>query len=181
MKTYVYIAQSLDGFIAGPNGELDWLEEIDNPGRDDLGFADFMSGIDALLMGRNTFETVRSFGAWPYEKPVFVASSSLARLPEGLEGKASLLDGSPELMLAKLGRKGYENIYIDGGALIRSFLKEDLVDEIIITTLAVVLGEGLRLFGHLPQRLKLQLVDSRVLLHQLVKTHYRVGRSYNRD
>lgn len=63
MKNYVYIAQSLDGFIAGPNGELDWLENIDNPKQNDFGFSAFMGTVDALIMGKNTFKKVHSFGA----------------------------------------------------------------------------------------------------------------------
>lgn len=89
MKNRVYMAQSLDGFIAGPNGELDWLAAIDNPEGSDLGFAEFMASVDALLMGRNTFEVVAAFDAWPYDKPVFVASNSLKQLPEGLPAKLS--------------------------------------------------------------------------------------------
>ncbi len=102
MKSYVYIARSLDGFIAGPNGELDWLDKIENPGQSDLGFSDFMSGIDALIMGKNTFEKVLSFGMWPYDKPVFVASKSLYVLPASVEGKAFLINGTPREMITEL-------------------------------------------------------------------------------
>ena len=177
MNNYVYIAQSLDGYIAGPNGELDWLEEIENPEQSDFGFAAFMDTIDALVMGRNTFEKVLSFGMWTYEKPVFVASSSLPSLPSSVEGKAFLLKGVPKDMVTTLHEKGYKNLYIDGGAVIQSFLNEDLIDELIVTTVPVLLGEGIPLFGSLPRQAKLKLIGSEVLLNQLVKTHYRVEKA----
>ena len=82
MANYVYIATSLDGFIADKDGGLDWLMEIPNPDKSDYGFAEFMNTVDALLMGRKTFEIVVSFGQWPYTKPVFVLSNSLKEIPD---------------------------------------------------------------------------------------------------
>ncbi|HDS1213474.1 dihydrofolate reductase family protein [Shewanella algae] len=176
MKNRVYMAQSLDGFIAGPNGELDWLAAIDNPEGSDLGFAEFMASVDALLMGRNTFEVVAAFDAWPYDKPVFVASNSLKQLPEGFAGKAELICGSATEMLSALHAKGYYNIYLDGGALIRSFIAAALVDELTITTVPVLLGGGIRLFDTLPGSVNLKLVSSQLLLGQLVKNRYQFQR-----
>jgi dihydrofolate reductase len=177
MKNYVYIAQRLDGYIAGPNGELDWLEDIDNPEQSDFGFSAFMNTVDALVMGKNTFEKVLSFEMWPYEKPVFVASSSLSVLPSSSEGKAFLLKGTPKDMVSTLHKRSYTNLYIDGVALIQSFLCEGLIDELIVTTVPVLLGEGIPLFGCLPKRVKLKIVGSKVLLKQLVKTHYQVKKA----
>ncbi len=177
MKNYVYIAQSLDGYIAGPNGELDWLEGIDNPEQNDFGFSAFMNTVDALVMGKNTFEKVLSFGMWPYEKPVFVASGSLSTLPSSLDGKAFLIKGNPKDMVTSLHEKGYANLHIDGGALIQSFLKEDLIDDLIVTTVPVLLGDGIPLFGCLPKQVNLKLLGSEILLSQLVKTHYKVEKA----
>jgi len=177
MKNYVYIAQSLDGFIAGPNGELDWLENIDNPEQDDFGFSTFMGEIDALIMGKNTFQKVLSFGMWPYAKPVFVASNSLLEIPSSVEGKASLVKGTPKSMTVELNQKGFEKLYIDGGALIQSYLKEDLIDELIITTVPILLGGGIPLFGFLPAQIQLELIESEVLLQQLVRTRYKNKKS----
>lgn len=174
MVNYVYIGQSLDGYIAGPEGELDWLDEIDNPEKDDFGYTTFMKNIDALIMGKKTFEKVLSFGEWPYKKPVFVASNSLSSLPHSVDGKAFLMKGTPNEMAQILNKNGFSNLYIDGGSLIQSFLKEGLIDKIIVTTLPVLLGKGISLFGDLPERVKLKLVSSEVLLNQLVKTHYEV-------
>jgi len=173
MKVIAYMAQSLDGYIAGPNGELNWLEEIENPEGSDLGFAEFMAGVDALLMGRNTFEKVLSFGFWPYDKPVYVASNSLKGIPADLEGKAFLISGTLAEMLAVLvDEKGVQNLYLDGGKLIQSALSQGLLNEMTVTTLPVILGQGISLFGAKGPKKKLQLDRSEVLLDQLVKTKY---------
>ena len=173
MRVIAYMAQSLDGYIAGPEGELDWLEEIDNPEGSDLGFAEFMAGIDALLMGRNTFEKVLTFGFWPYDKPVYVASNSLKEIPADLEGKAFLISGTLAEMLAFLSEeKGVQNLYLDGGKLIQSALRLDLLNEMTVTTLPVMLGEGIPLFEAKGAKKKLRLDCSEVLLGQLVKTKY---------
>lgn len=174
MKTIVYIAQSLDGFIAGPNGELGWLECVNNPENSDFGFAQFMSGVDALLMGRNTFEKVASFDSWPYEKPVYVASQTLKALPSGFEDKAFLITGTLTSMLSSLALKGISSLYIDGGKLIQSALASNEIDELIITTVPIILGDGIRLFAKSEQPIALTLIRSEILLGQLVKNQYLV-------
>lgn len=175
MKTIAYMAQSLDGYIAGPDGELDWLEQIDNPERSDFGFAEFMGTIDALLMGKNTFEKVFSFGDWPYEKPVYVASNSLQSLPSAVEASVAITRGDIPSMLKQLESEGVGRTYIDGGQLIQSALAEKALDELVITTVPVLLGEGIPLFTRLPASIKLELLSSEVLLKQLVKNHYRLA------
>lgn len=172
MTLYVYIAQSIDGFIADKNGGLDWLNEIPNPDNSDFGFNEFISKIDAIVMGRNTFETVQSFGMWPYTKPVYVISSTLSKLPKEHHGKAETLNLKPLQLIEKLNDKGFSNLYIDGGALIQSFLSEDLIDELIITTVPVLLGDGISLFGKLENSLKFKFNKSEVLADALVKNHY---------
>ena len=174
MTNYVYIAQSLDGYIAGKNGETDWLEAIENPEKSDFGFADFMQNIDAIVMGRNTFEKVLSFGEWIYDKPVFVASSSLTNLPKGLKEGVFLLKGTPSQMVKTLRDRGYENLYIDGGKLICSCLAEGLIDTMIITTVPILLGDGFPLFGLLPKKIKLKMINCEILSDQLIKTTYDV-------
>ena len=172
MKNIVYIAQSLDGYIAGKNEELDWLDEIENPEQNDLGWSDFMSSIDALLMGKNTFKKITSFGVWPYEKPVFVLSNSLNTVPSGFEGKVELIKGDLKAILERVHKKGYKNLYIDGGKLIQSFLKEDMIDEMVITTIPTLLGGGISLFGDLEKPIRFKVKSSELLLNQIVKTHY---------
>lgn len=173
MKTHVYIAQSLDGFIAKEDGDIKWLEEFPNPDGSDFGFSEFMSEIDILLMGRNTFEKVQSFGFWPYNKPVYVVSNTLHSLKTEYDGKAYLIKGTLGEMLGELESKGYENIYLDGGKLIQSFLDEDLVDRMIITTIPIFLGQGIPLFGNLTKELRWDLVKNEVLNNYAVKSEYK--------
>ena len=172
MTLYAYIGHSIDGYIADKNGAVDWLNEIPNPDNDDFGFAEFMSKVDAIVMGRNTFEMVQSFGVWPYTKPVYVISSTLKTLTEEYSGKAEILNLKPAQIIEYLSEKGLTDLYIDGGALIQSFLSEDLMDELIITAIPILLGGGVPLFGDLPQPMKFTLKKSEVLLNSLVKNHY---------
>lgn len=173
MKNIVYIAKSLDGYIADQNGGVDWLHDTPNPTGDDMGFAAFMDSIDALVMGRNTLEIVLSFGIdWPYNKPVFVLSNTLTQVPAGLEEKVFLLNGELKTIVADLHAKGFNNLYIDGGNTIQGFLQEDLIDEMIITTIPTLLGGGIPLFAQLAQPLKFKAVDSTILLDALVQTTF---------
>jgi len=173
MKNSVYIATSLDGFIATSDGGIDWLMEIPNPQKSDYGYAEFMNQIDALVMGRNTFEKVLSFGGeWPYKKPVFVLSKTLSEIPEIVRDKVKLLNGSIKYIVNQLNEKGYNNLYIDGGKTIQSFLKEDLIDELIITKIPILLGDGYPLFGKLSKPLKFTYKNTEVYDNGLVKTQY---------
>ena len=172
MTNYVYIATSIDGYIAGKDGDLSWLNEIPNPSNSDFGFSEFLSGIDALVMGRITFETVVSFGVWPYDKPVFVLSNSLDRVPGGFEDKVEIVNGDLKTVIAKLEERGMKNFYVDGGSVIRSFLKEDLIDEMIISRVPILLGDGVPLFGKMENRLKFKLVKTDSHDKTLVKCHY---------
>ena len=173
-KNLVFIAQSLDGYIADRNGGLEWLNAVPNPDRQDLGYESFYQGTDALVMGRNTFETVCGFETdWPYDKPVFVLSRTLDSVPEPFREKAKVVRGPLSAILEAIHREGYSRIYVDGGSTIQQFLKEDLIDELTVTTIPVLLGGGTPLFGELPEKMELELVESRVLLNAMVQTRYR--------
>ncbi|MCL1137795.1 dihydrofolate reductase family protein [Shewanella pneumatophori] len=173
MTNIVYIATSLDGFIADKDNKVDWLHEIPNPDGDDLGFTDFIGRIDALVMGRNTLEIVLSFGIdWPYTKPVFVLSNTLTQVPDELEGKVFLIKGELTEVIATLNSQGYQNLYIDGGKTIQNFLKQDLIDELIITTIPVLLGGGIPLFGELGSPLQFKHVKAERLLDHLVQNTF---------
>ena len=172
MTNYIYIAESIDGFIARENGSIDWLLEIPNPDGSDYGFADFMKNIDALVMGRNTFETVVSMEFWPYEKPVFVLSKSLKNIPADKTGKAEIITGAPAEIVKRLNSRGFNNLYIDGGKTIQSFLKEGLIDEMIITRIPILLGKGIPLFGEIDCAQKFVHAGTEVLNGILVKSHY---------
>jgi dihydrofolate reductase len=174
---FIYIAASLDNFIATPDGELDWLYAIPNPEQSDFGFAVFIQRIDALVMGRKTFETVLSFDSWPYQKPVFVLSRTLVVLPENAIGKAELIRGEPAEVVRVLGARGFHNLYVDGGRTIQGFLEADLIDELIITRVPILLGGGVPLFGSLPREMKFRLISTEHLNETLVKSTYRRLRS----
>lgn len=177
MSNIVYVGTSLDGYITDKDGGLDWLQYIPNPDNLDLGWADFMDNIDAIVMGRNTFDKVCSFDCpWPYSKPVFVLSNSLTSLPDEYKGKAELINGSISEILKNINRKGYQHLYIDGGSLIQSFLKEDLIDEMIITVVPILIGGGTKLFGDLAKHMKFELLNTEILLNAMVKNHYRRDR-----
>ena len=173
-KNKVFIARSIDGYIARKNGDIDWLDRVPNADGLKLGYDKFMEGIDALVMGRGSFETVCGFDIeWPYNVPVFVLSKTMTSIPEKIGNKAELVNGSIQEILAAIHQKGYGRLYIDGGVTIQSFLKEDLIDELIITTIPIVLGGGIPLFGELSKSLEFEHIESHVLLNQLVQDHYK--------
>jgi len=172
-KNTVFIATSLDGYIADKNGGIDWLNSIPNPNNEDMGYMEFSNGIDALVMGRTTFETVLGFDVdWPYNKPVFVLSNTLKEIPESHKDKAYLVKGTLTEILAQIHEKGYGRLYIDGGTTIRNFLKEDLIDEMVLTTIPILLGGGSSLFTELPNELTFELIESKTFLNQIKQNHY---------
>lgn len=172
MTNYVYIATSLDGFIATRNGGIDWLNEIPNPEKSDYGYAEFINRIDAIVMGRNSFEKVLTFDFWPYDKPVFVLSNTLTGLPDTALGKAEVINGDLYELIIILRKRGYDNLYIDGGKTIQNFLEDDLIDEMIITRVPILLGDGIPLFGKLTQGMKFNHTKTEILNNYLVKSHY---------
>ena len=172
-KNKVFIATSLDGYIADKDGGIDWLHSIPNPENIDMGYEEFTSQIDALVMGRTTFETVCAFDMdWPYKKPVFVLSNSLTKIPDEYEGKAVLVKGTLKEILHKIYSKGYYRLYIDGGRTIQSFLNEDLIDEMTITIIPYLLGAGIPLFSDLSGILEFECVDSKIYLDKVVQNSF---------
>ncbi len=173
-RNMVFIATSMDGYIADKNGGLDWLQLVPNPNMIDLGYKKFMNRVDALVMGRRTFETVCSFGGdWPYKIPVFVLSNSLNAIPEKLQEKVQLVKGSLAKIIEQINKLGHTQLYIDGGVTIQKFLREDLIDEIIITTIPILLGGGISLFGDLPKEMNFEFIKSEVYLDAIVQTSYK--------
>ena len=174
MTNKVYIAKSLDGYIADKEGGLDWLFAVPNPEDSDLGFLDFIDEIDAIVMGRTTFETVCSFeGDWPYPRPTFVLSNSLQSIPEKFKDKAEIVNGPLKEVTNALKKRGYNQLYIDGGKTIQGFLKEDMIDEMIVSTIPVLLGGGISLFGDLPEHKAFEHVSTKILIDEIVQSHYR--------
>lgn len=174
-KCSVYIAASLDGFIARPDGDVDWLDYPEYMLKgEDFGYYNFMDSIDALIMGRNTYEKLLTFGEWHYEKPVFVLSSKELIAPDHLLNKVFFLKETPQKIIKELNHKDYFKFYIDGGKIIQSFLKAELLSEITITQIPILLGDGIPLFASLGKETKLKLISSKAFENGFVKSTYQV-------
>jgi dihydrofolate reductase len=170
----VFIASSLDGFIARPDGAIDWLSIVETPG-EDYGYARFFAGVDALILGRRTYDTALGFSAWPYDGKRCVVFTHDP--PPGRHGE-SFHAGPAAPLLAQLHEAGVRRAYVDGGALIRSFLREDLIDDITLSIVPVLLGGGIRLFDTSVPELRLRLTDSRAFASGLVQVRYERGHPY---
>ena len=175
MKATVYIATSVDGFIARENGSVDWLPTGEGLGSDDYGYQDFINSVDALVMGRNTYELVLSFGSWPYgDKPVFVLSSKHLEIPESISNTVSVMSASPSEIVQRLADQGYEHLYIDGGKTIQGFINEGLIQKLIITKVPILIGSGIPLFGALPHDIRLHHLETLQFDNGLVQSKYEI-------
>lgn len=178
MGSYVYLGMSIDGYIAGPAGDLEWLEYVPVPDGDDLGFGDFMADIDAVIMGRRTFETLVGFDVgWHYGVPGMILSSTLKSVPDAFAEQVQIASGSPTEIIELAAQQGFRNLYIDGGDTVRRFLDADRIDEMILSEIPVLLGGGTPLFGPLTSRLDFELMGSEVLAGQILKKRLRRRRS----
>ncbi|MFZ2103730.1 MAG: dihydrofolate reductase family protein [Oricola sp.] len=173
----VFIACSLDGFIARKDGDIDWLLRYPETG-EDYGYAAFMDTVDGLVMGRASFEKVRTFDKWPYPKPVVVMSATLTQddVPDALEQKVRIAGGSPSEVMRRLAGEGWRAAYVDGGKLIQSFLAEGLISEMTITQIPVLLGSGRPLFGDMENDIHLTLEGSKGYPSGFVQSRYRIDR-----
>jgi dihydrofolate reductase len=144
---HVFIATSLDGYIARKDGTLDWL--ILPGDTEDYGYTPFIKDIDGIIMGRGSYEAVSGFDPWPYDRPVLVLSRQLAGTepPEALRGRVSFSDLPPRAAMDLLGRQGAERVYVDGGQIVQAFLRDGLIADMVITRIPVLIGEGRSLFG----------------------------------
>ncbi len=172
MLKHVFVAISLDGYIADAQNGVEWLNAYPQDLGENSAFNVFMGSMDALIMGRNTFEAVHSFQQWPYTIPVWVMSKTLASLPEGYNGKATLCSDNIEVTLKKASEQGFKNLYIDGGRLVQSFLQKDLIDSITLTRIPIILGGGVPLFGELAQTSTFEHIHTQVLEGGLVMSGY---------
>ena len=174
MSASVFIATSLDGFIARPDGALDWLP-VD--GGEPHGYNEFIAGIDAIVIGRKTYETVLAFNAWPYgQKQVVVLStrpSELVAPPS--EAVCHMMSGTPQEVVAWLAKRGLERLYIDGGVTVQRFLAAELIERVIITRIPVLLGQGIPLFGPLTRDIRLEHVGTRSYPSGLVQSEYAIA------
>jgi len=170
----VFIATSLDGFIARPNGDLDWLPPPDASSGEDFGYEAFMRTIDTLVMGRGTYEKVLTFGSWPYgpRKVVVLTNRPLTAPPKS--ANVETMAGDPHDIVRTLGERGAESLYVDGGVTIQRFLDAGLIQRLIITRIPILLGDGLPLFGRLGRDMRLEHVDTRHWPNGFVQSEYRV-------
>lgn len=176
LKISVFIATSVDGFIARPDGDVAWLHEGEPlPEGEDAGYSDLFNAVDALVMGRSSFEKVLSFGFWPYEdKPVIVLSKTLTEIPSHLPDVVRVDPAEPRAFAENCLMRGYKHIYLDGGQVIRSFLREGLVTEMTITTIPILIGKGIPLFGDMGRDIRLKLKGSRSWENGFVQATYQV-------
>src|SRR6266581_3250168 len=173
MKASVFIGASLDGFIARPNGELDFLPE---GGGEPHGYDEFIASVDALVIGRKTFETVLAFQAWPYgDKRVVVLSSSPVDFSAVRGGVVEQMAGPPAEIVSQLAARGVKHLYVDGGITIQGFLRAGLIQRLVITRVPVLIGDGIPLFGTLPRDTRLRHVATRHYVSGLVQSEYHLA------
>jgi len=175
MKASVFVGVSVDGFIARPNGDLDFLPP---DGGEPHGYEEFIATVDTIIIGRKTFETVLGFDSWPYGKRrVVVLSSRSVELSAavGRGGVVEEMGGAPADILATLAARGARHVYVDGGDTIQRFLRAGVVDRLVITRVPVLIGAGIALFGAVPRDIPLRHVATRSYASGLVQSEYEVG------
>ena len=169
-KTFLFIAMSLDGYIAKPDGDIHFLDQVEQEG-EDYGYTAFIESVDTVVLGRKTYDKVLSMGAeMPYgNRQVFV----LTRQPQPAKGQTTFYSGSLSELISSLKAQAGKNIFCDGGAeTALQFLRNDLFDELTVSIIPVLLGEGIRLFGENFPEQKLQLIESKTFEKGLVQLHY---------
>ena len=175
MTASVFVGTSVDGFIARPNGDLDWLPA---GGGEPHGYDEFIATVDTIVIGRKTYETVLAFERWPYgERPVVVLSSQTLDLSVAAArgGIVEQMRGLPSEIVSTLAARGAKHLYVDGGITIQRFLQARLIDRLVITRVPVLIGDGIPLFGSLPQDIRLRHVLTRSYPSGLVQSEYEVG------
>ncbi len=172
MTVSVFVGASVDGFIARANGDLDWLPA---DGGEPHGYDEFIASVDAIVIGRKTFETVLAFEAWPYaDKRVVVLSSRPLDL-SAAKGVVEQMGGAPAEIMSRLAASGARHLYVDGGITVQRFLRAGLIQRLIITRVPVLIGDGIPLFGSLPGDVRLRHVATRHYPSGLVQSEYHVS------
>ena len=175
LKVSVFVGTSVDGFIARQNGDLDWLPV---GGGEPHGYDEFIATVDAIVIGRKTFETVLAFDTWPYgPKRVVVLSSEPVDLSSAVArgGVVEQMGGPPAYIVSNLAARGARHLYVDGGITIQRFLRAGLIDRLVITRVPVLIGDGIPLFGSLSQDIELRHVATRSYPSGLIQSEYEVG------
>jgi dihydrofolate reductase len=173
MTASVFVGTSLDGFIARPNGDLDFLPP---GGGEPHGYDEFIASVDAIVIGRKTFETVLTLGPWPYgKKRVVVLSSRPVDLSAAAGAEVEQMAGAPAQIVAQLAATGAHHLYVDGGITVQQFLRAGLIQRLIVTRVPVLIGAGIPLFGTLPHDIQLRHVGTRQYPSGLVSSEYHVA------
>ena len=184
MKCSVYIATSVDGYIATPDGGVDWLHTSVNleadMGTEDMGFQSFMDSVDCMIMGRKCMEMISSMNLtpeqWPYgDVRIVVLSNTVKEPPQNLSGKIEMYSGDIQELIIKLESSGFKHAYIDGGSTITSFINLKLIDEMTITKAPVLLGVGIPLFGKINTSVKLENVKASTFPNDFIQVKYNVN------
>jgi len=172
MMVSVFVGTSVDGFIARPNGNLDFLPP---GGGEPHGYNEFIATVDVIVIGRKTFETVLAMDDWPYRlKHVVVLSSRPVDL-SGAGGEVEQMAGPPSEIVARLAASGAHHLYVDGGITIQGFLRAGLIQRLVITRVPVLIGHGVPLFGTLAHDIRLSHVATRHYPSGLVQSEYQVA------
>jgi len=169
-KVILYIATSLDGYIAKPDDNIDFLTMVEKEG-EDYGYSTFIQTVDTIIVGRKTYDKVLSMGVqYPHaNKNTFV----ITRTPQQDIGLVKFYSHSIKELIVNLKNKAGKNIYVDGGAeIVFELLKENLIDEFYISIVPIILGDGIRLFKNNTPELKLTLVSTKHFEKGLVQLHY---------
>lgn len=175
MKATVFIGTSLDGYIAREDGNIDWLTAFPDLG-EDYGYHEFIKTVDALVMGRNTYDTVLGFEEWKPSVPTIVLTNRPSPVPKHLRAHVEMMSGTPAEVVDRLGARGMQHLYVDGGDTITRFLNAGLIDEIILSRLPVLIGSGLPLFGRVNRDIRLRHVGTRDYPNGIVQSRYEVQR-----
>jgi dihydrofolate reductase len=171
MKMSAFVGTSLDGFIARRNGQYDFLPA---DGGEPHGYDEFMASVDTVLIGRNTFDVVLKLPSWPYSgKCVVVLSHRPLELSKGPE-RVEQMSGEPSQIAAQLVASGAKHVYVDGGITVQEFLRAGLIQQITITRVPVLIGEGIPLFGALARDIRLRHLGTRQYKSGLVTSEYEV-------
>nr|AEA07651.1 putative dihydrofolate reductase [uncultured bacterium] len=183
LKCSAYIAASVDGYIATHEGGVEWLESAGNPEMGDRepvgdgGFSAYMASVDCMVIGRKCMEKIASFNLspeqWPYgDIPIYVLSKTVRYAPESLRNRVSMFSGDIPALLGRLTSDGYKHAYVDGGATITSFIQFGLLDEICVTQVPILLGDGLPLFGKIGRQIKLENAEATVFSNDFIQWKY---------
>lgn len=172
---HIFIATSLDGFVARNNHKLDWLMKQKTQG-EEHGYNEFVDNIDVIVMGKGSYENVLSFGEWPYKKPVIVMSKSLTQsdIPISLANKVKITTLEPAALMQQLQDSGNDRAYIDGGKIVQSFIRAGLIEDIILTLIPILIGSGKRLFGEISEDIDLKLLNMENYPSGLIQTQYKL-------